>query len=397
MTSKTFNFEKFYSKNSKEQEISSTVHAEYDFAVAYPAPETIPSKGLLQGLERGLEREGKDLAYYPDPFGSKELRNLVKEKLKQDRGIDTTIEEILITHGSGEANNLVIQNLTDPGDTVITEEFVYLGTLSQLNKAEADIVGAKMDDEGIIPEELDNLNKDLLSQGKKIKYLYTIPEFQNPTGSTMPLSRREKVLEITNKYGLPVLEDDCYVDLRFEGETQPSYKSLDSSGSVIHVASFSKLIAPGLRMGYVNAPIDVMKRLNYLKTSGPSQFVSLAIENFLNKEMDSHKQTASTLLREKRDAMISSLGENFGGLDIKWTIPEGGCYLWITFPENVDMDSLQQHCFDNGVGYLSGIKFSPKGDSGHNSARLCFAYESPEKNRAGINKFAEILRQKKVI
>ena len=94
MTSKTFNFEKFYSKNSKEQEISSTVHAEYDFAVAYPAPETIPSKGLLQGLERGLEREGKDLAYYPDPFGSKELRNLVKEKLKQDRGIDTTIEEI---------------------------------------------------------------------------------------------------------------------------------------------------------------------------------------------------------------------------------------------------------------------------------------------------------------
>ena len=146
--------EKFYSKNSKEQEISSTVHAEYDFAVAYPAPETIPSKGLLQGLERGLEREGKDLAYYPDPFGSKELRNLVKEKLKQDRGIDTTIEEILITHGSGEANNLVIQNLTDPGDTVITEEFVYLGTLSQLNKAQADVVGAKMDDEGIIPEEL---------------------------------------------------------------------------------------------------------------------------------------------------------------------------------------------------------------------------------------------------
>ena len=95
--------------------------------------------------------------------------------------------------------------------------------------------------------------------------------------------------------------------------------------------------------------------------------------------------------------MMKSLGENFGGLDIKWTIPEGGCYLWITFPENVDMDSLQQHCFDNGVGYLSGIKFSPKGDSGHNSARLCFAYESPEKNREGINKFAEILRQKKVI
>ena len=397
MSTVNFKFDKFFSKGSKEQEISSPVHAKYDFAVAYPAPETIPSEGLLNGLAKGLEREGQDLAYYPDPFGSLELRELVKNKLKKDRSIDTSIEEILITHGSGEANNLVIQNLTDPGDTVITEEYVYLGTLSQLEKAEANIVGAKMDDDGIIPQELDKLINNLINEGKKIKYLYTIPEFQNPTGSTMPLQRRKEVLEVLKKYNLPLLEDDCYVDLRFEGETQPSYKSLDKEGSVIYVASFSKLIAPGLRMGYVNAPIEVMKRLNYLKTSGPSQFVSLAIENFLKKEMDSHIQKITSLLREKRNAMISSLGENFGGLNIKWTVPEGGCYLWITFPENVDMDSLQQYCFDEGVGYLSGIKFSPKGDSGHNSARLCFAYETPEKNREGINKFAEILRQKKVI
>ena len=136
--------------------------------LAYPAPETIPSEGLLEGLAKGLEREGQDLAYYPDPFGSLELRELVKNKLKKDRKIDTSIEEILITHGSGEANNLVIQNLTDPGDTVITEEYVYLGTLSQLNKAEANIVGAKMDDEGIIPQELDKLIKELINEGKKL-------------------------------------------------------------------------------------------------------------------------------------------------------------------------------------------------------------------------------------
>ena len=136
--------------------------------LAYPAPETIPSEGLLEGLAKGLEREGQDLAYYPDPFGSLELRELVKNKLKKDRKIDTSIEEILITHGSGEANNLIIQNLTDPGDTVITEEYVYLGTLSQLNKAEANIVGAKMDDEGIIPQELDKLIKELINEGKKL-------------------------------------------------------------------------------------------------------------------------------------------------------------------------------------------------------------------------------------
>ena len=209
--------------------------------------------------------------------------------------------------------------------------------------------------------------------------------------------RRKEVLGILSKHGLPLLEDDCYVDLRFEGESQDSYKSLDKTGSVIHVASFSKLIAPGLRMGYVNAPIDVMKRLNYLKTSGPSQFVSLAIENFLKNEMDSHKEKITSLLREKRDAMVSSLGENFGGTGVTWTIPEGGCYLWITFPEDVDLVALQQECFDEGGGYLSGDRFSPSGKSGINSARLCFAYETPEMNREGIEKFAEFMRQKKVI
>ena len=140
-----------------------------------------------------------------------------------------------------------------------------------------------------------------------------------------------------------------------------------------------------------------MKRLNYLKTSGPSQFVSLAIENFLKNEMESHKEKITALLREKRDAMVSSLGENFGGTGVSWTIPEGGCYLWITFPDDVNMADLQQECFDEGVGYLAGDRFSPSGKSGVNSARLCFAYETPEMNREGIEKFAEFMRQKKVI
>ena len=396
MTAK-FSFNKIFSNNSEEQEVSYPVHAEYDFAVAYPAPETIPIDGLLEGLRKGLEREGADLAYYPDPFGSHELRNFIKNKLKTDRGIDTTIEEILVTHGSGEANNLVIQNLTDPGDTVITEQFVYVGTLNQLTKVKANIVGTKVDENGIIPDELDALIVDLKKKGERIKYLYSIPEFQNPTGSTLPKERRKRILSILEKHALPLLEDDCYVDLRFEGEPQPSYKSLDKNGSVIHVASFSKLIAPGLRMGYVNAPLEVMTRLNFLKTSGPSQFVSLAIENFLINEMESHKIKIQNLLREKRDAMISSLGENFGGLDVKWSIPEGGCYLWITFPETVDMAELQQTCFNEGVGYISGNNFSPKGDTGKNSARLCFAYESPEKNREGITRLAEILRKHNLI
>ncbi len=393
---KKFDYESLFSKSSLEIEISKVSHAKYDFAVAYPPPETIPLNGLLEGLSEGLSKEGKDLAYYPDVMGALSLREFVSQKLQEDRGFFSDPDEIMITQGSAEANNLVIQALTDPGDTVITEEFVYLGTLRQLRRAKANVFGSKLDENGLIPEELENLIKKLIKKGKKIKYIYTIPEFQNPTGSTLPLERRVQILKIAEKYLIPLIEDDCYVDLRFEGKTQPSFKSLDSSGLVIHVASFSKLLAPGLRMGYVIADISVLKRMMSFKSSQSSQFVSLAIEGFLTKNMDNHKNKIREILKEKCNAMTTALGENFGGINAKWSNPGGGCYVWLTMPERINLTKLQDVCFDKGVGFIPGSSFSPEG-LGDNCARLCFAYESPEKNRDGINLFGEILHQLNLI
>lgn len=393
---KKFNFESYFSKSSIEAEIPKTLHAKYDFAVAYPPPETIPLDGLLDGLKEGLLREGKDLAYYPDPLGALSIRELVTEKLKQDRDIDSTPDEIMITQGSSEAINLVIQSLTDPGDTVITEEFVYVGTLRQLRRAKADVVGSKLDENGLIPEELEILVKKLIKEGKRIKYIYTIPEFQNPTGSTLLLERRIKILKIAEKYNIPLLEDDCYVDLRFEGDTQPSFKSLDTIGLVTHVASFSKLLAPGLRMGYVLADNSLLKRMISFKASQSSHFVSLAIEGFLIKNMDQHKSNVSEILRKKCNAMIGALGENLGGIGAKWSQPGGGCYVWLTMPEEINLMKLQDVFFEKGVGFIPGPSFSPEG-LGHNCARLCFAYESPENNREGINLFGEILHELNLI
>jgi len=389
----TFSYEGLFSAGSSDEAIGGSSHAKYDFAVAYPAPETLPLDGLVEGLRRGLEREGRDLAYYPVPLGSPELRELVAEKLFNDRGFRVSPDQILLTHGSGEANVLVIQALTNPGDTVITEEYVYTGTLRQLRMHGADVVGTPIDDLGIIPEALDELIVRLSREGRRPKYLYTIPEFQNPTGSTLPVERRREILEIASRHGMAIIEDDCYVDLRIEGETQPSFRSLDDSGRVIHVASFSKLLAPGLRMGYVTAPDEVLRRAHGFKTGGRSnQFTALAIEGYLKEHLEEHKNNVRPLLREKRDAMVTALGEMFGGTGAKWSRPEGGCYVWLTMPEHVNVMELQPVALEAGVGFVGGGAFAPNNNGDH-CARLCFAYESPGKNREGIELLARVFEE----
>ena len=259
-----FNYDELFSDVSADVPLRVVSHAEYDFAVAYPAPETLPIDGLTTSLQVMLDARAdemaRELAYYPHSQGSPELREFTSQKLMQDRGIAVSPDDIVITSGSSEANGMIIQALTDPGDTVLTERYVYTGTLGQLERFGADVVGVPIDDDGIIPEALDELIADLTAEGRRPKYLYTIPEHQNPTGSTLPESRRREILEIAHRRGMPILEDDCYVDLRFEGETQPAFRTMDDSGIVIHVASYSKLVAPGLRLGYFTAQGDVMRR-----------------------------------------------------------------------------------------------------------------------------------------
>ena len=254
-------------------------------------------------------------------------------------------------------------------------------------------MGTPIDELGIIPEEFEDLVVRLTREGRRPKYLYTIPEFQNPTGSTLPLERRLQVLDIARRHGMPIMEDDCYVDLRVEGETQPSFAGLDESGMVIHVASFSKLLAPGLRMGYVAAPEEIIRRALALKTGGRSnQFTALAIEGYLREHLEEHKENVRPLLREKRDAMVTALGEMFGGTGATWSRPEGGCYVWLTMPEHVSVKDLQPIALEAGVGFVAGDRFAPN-DNGDHCARLCYAYESPRKNREGIELLAKVFEQ----
>ena len=391
-----FSFEKLFAKNAPVGAKTSFRRPKYDFAVAYPDPDTLPLEGLANAMRTALERDGKELSYYPDYVGLLSLRELIADKLVRDRNMKITAEDVVITSGSGEAISMIIQSLTDPGDVVITEEFLYLGTLRQMRRYSADVVGVKCDDDGMIPEELEATLNRLKGEGKRVKYLYTIPTFQNPLGWTMTLKRRKSMLEIAGSHGIPIFEDDCYVDLRFGGEDVTSIHSLDDSGQVIYVGSFSKIIAPGARMGYMVAPEELtLRAMSFKSGGGTNQLAAMAIEEYLKHEMYQHIDEQNRSLIVKRDAMLASLGENFGDT-AKWAIPQGGLCVWLEFPEGTDLAAVQEQSFAEGVGYYNGTQFSPEG-RGANFARLCYGHPSPEMVYEGVSELARVLERHGVI
>ena len=391
-TSSPFSYDGLYSQQSVPVVRGESRHAKYDFAVAYPDPDTLPLEGLADSLRVALEREGRDLAIYPVPAGLPSLREWVVEKLARDRNMEVTVDDVVLTSGSGEAISMLIAALTDPGDVLLTEEYVYLGTLRTMRRFGADVRSVKCDDEGFIPEELESILASVAAEGKKVKFLYTIPSFQNPLGWSMSLDRRVKTLEITQKYGVPVLEDDCYVDLRFEGEDVTSMHSLDDSGRVLYVGSFSKIVAPGVRLGYMVAPQEVIQRaMSFKGGGGVNQFAALAVQEYARGNMDAHIDDQNQSLRVKRDAMLASLGENFGDA-AQWSKPEGGLYVWLEMPEDVDLAGMQETSFNEGVGYYNGTMFSPEG-RGANCARLCFGHPTAETVAEGVAELAHIFER----
>ena len=391
-----FSFENLFAKNAPVGAKTSFRRPKYDFAVAYPDPDTLPLEGLANAMRTALKREGKELSYYPDYVGLLSLRELIADKLVRDRNMKVTAEDVVITSGSGEAIAMIIQSLTDPGDVVLTEEFLYLGTLRQMRRYSADVVGVKCDDDGMIPEELEATLNWLKGEGKRVKYLYTIPTFQNPLGWTMTLERRKSMLEIAGRYGIPIFEDDCYVDLRFEGEDVTSIHSLDDTGQVIYVGSFSKIIAPGARMGYMVGPEELtLRAMSFKGGGGTNQLAAMAIEEYLKHEMYQHIDEQNRSLIVKRDAMLASLGENFGDT-AKWATPEGGLCVWLEFPEGTDLAAVQEQSFAEGVGYYNGTQFSPEG-RGANFVRLCYGHPPPEMVYEGVAELSRVLERHGVI
>ena len=355
----------------------------YDFGTGYPDPDSFPMDGLQEALAVAMSEQGRDLVLYPHPQGLPELREFVAAKLGRERGMTVNPDQVLLTGGSGQAIGLFTQLFTNPGDTLLTEDFTYQGTLTIIRNLSANIVGVATDAEGLLPAALDETIQDLKRNGKSPKLIYTIPTFQNPLGTDMSAQRRKDILAVAQKHGIPIYEDDAYEDLRFEGERAPAIHSYDDSGMVMYSGTFSKIIAPGMRIGFLVAPQELMPRINAINWGRPtSQFAALATFYYLRDHMDDHVNELCNIFQSRRDTMLGAIGE-FMGSAVTSSQPKGGLYLWVKLPEGADATRVAPIARERGSAYLTGSAFSPSGD-GKNYLRLCFGYENNENIRDGI-------------
>ncbi|MCH8108884.1 MAG: PLP-dependent aminotransferase family protein [Chloroflexi bacterium] len=390
-----FSFEDVFAKSAPPPRSRiAPPRGKYDFAIAYADPPSVPLDDLLESLKGAFDDEGQDLAVYPHAQGYPPLREFIASKLTRDRGLRVTADDIFIGNGSGQPLGLLTEALVDPGDVVLTEEWSYSGTLSILRRFRADIRGVPCDDEGFLPDALEHALQKAIAEGRRPKFIYTIPTFQNPMGWVMTLERRQALVRLSQQYGVPILEDDCYADLRFEGEPVPSLHSLDDTGRVMYVASFSKIIAPGVRTGYMTAPPEVLDRVQVIKQGGgANQLASLAVHRYATTKLDEHIEDLKNILRTKRDAMLAALGENFGSA-ATWSHPTGAMYIWGHMPEGTDLSSVQEKALaDADVGFHTGVPYAPDGVSGKNHFRLCFGYNSPEEIQEGIGRLAGVFEK----
>jgi 2-aminoadipate transaminase len=254
------------------------------------------------------------------------------------------------------------------------------------------------DSDGLLPDALETVIQEAQREGKAPKLLYLIPTFQNPQGWTMPLERRQAVVALAQKHGVPILEDDCYADLRYDGRNVPSLHELDGSGLVMYVGSFSKTIAPGMRCGFMTAAPQLLSRAQAAKSGGPVPlFVTLAIHRYATEELSSHIETINDIQRQRRDAMLAGLTEHFSDGAV-WSRPQGGLSIWVRFPDDKDVAAIRDKIFDaTDVGYVAGPGFAPDRVSGRNYMRLSFGYNTPAEIGEGIALLADAFRGEGVL
>lgn len=392
INSRPFDYDTLFAANAPDPAPMRVVtRAKYEFAIAYPDPWTVPTDALAECLKSAVDDEGQELAVYPHEQGYPPLREYVARKIARDRGIHADPDDIFLADGSSQPNHILIEALIEPGDVVFTESFVYSGTLRTLHRFRADVRGIPCDDDGMLPNALDDAILAAKKEGARPKLIYTIPAFQNPMGWTMTLERRRAVLDAARSHGIAIIEDDCYVDLRYDGENVQSIASLDTDGIVNYVGSFSKITGPGMRIGYLSASEQMMGRLRTIKSGGGvNQFAAWAIHRYAERFLDDHVREINDVQRVKRDAMLAALGENFGSA-AAWSRPDGGLYIWLELPEPADLVGAQDAALDAGVSYQAGPIFSPDGVSGKNYARLCYGYNTPDEIREGVARLAETL------
>jgi len=367
------------------------------FAGGLPAPETFPVERFTHAVQAVMASHGARALQYGTTEGYTPLREMIARHSTR-YGINVEPENVLLTSGSQQALDLIGKVFINAGDHVLVERPTYLGALQAWNAYQAEYIAADIDSDGYVTAALEAK----IRSGPK--FIYALPNFQNPSGITMSLERRTGLIALADHYGVPILEDDPYGQLRYEGEHVPPIVHLDSefratdgvrySGNVIYLSTFSKILAPGIRLGWIIAPAEVIQKLVQAKqgtdlhTSTLSQMTAYQVASggFLNE----HVKVIRAIYRERRDTMLAALERDFPA-GITWTRPQGGLFLWLTFPEWMDAAGVLTAAVEKRVAFVPGESFFTDG-TGRNTARLNFSNATPERIREGVGRLAECLR-----
>ena len=368
------------------------------FGGGFPAADVFPVEEFKRACNYVLEHKGAEALQYGGTDGYVPLREMIARHTSAI-GINVDIDNILITSGSQQALDLLGKIFINRGDRILVESPTYLGALQAWNAYGAEYI--------TVPADEDGMRTDLLEEALRIgpKFIYVLPNFQNPTGTTLPLDRRQKVVELADRYGVPIVEDDPYGQLRYEGVDLPAVELLDSqmrmtpgnyTGNVIYLSTFSKILAPGLRLAWVIAPKEVIRKLSLAKqgtdlhTSTFNQIVAHEVGQ--HGFIDRHVKVIQDTYRVRRDAMLDALDEHMPE-GVSWTKPQGGLFLWVTLPQQFNATEMLQEAIAEKVAYVPGEFFHPDG-SGKNTMRLNFSFCNPELINEGISRLGKAFKKK---
>ncbi|MGH6664979.1 MAG: PLP-dependent aminotransferase family protein [Pseudolabrys sp.] len=373
-----------------------TPPGKYNFTFGNNDPDGLAVEDLKQAVDAALSREGRRLSDYrlhTGPQGYKPLREFLVRKLKRDAAIDCTADDILLLSGSLQGLDLVSSALLERGDTVICERDCYEGTINRFTRRGINIVGLPVDKDGIKMDALERTLAGLKAEGVRPKFIYTIATVQNPTATILSLGRRKTLLALAGQYGVPIFEDDCYADLTWDGKRPPSIYSMSTVGNVIHLGSFSKTIAPALRVGFIVAPWSLMSRLLPLKTdAGSGGLEQMMLAEYCEAHFTDHVPQLRRRFRAKLDTLVAALNEQFGTA-AEFDYPPGGIFLWVKLPDNVDALKLREAALKAGVVINPGPEWSIDKAYSRSRIRLCFASPTHEEIREGIAVLAEVCRK----
>jgi DNA-binding transcriptional MocR family regulator len=350
----------------------------------------LPLEEIGEMMRRLIVERGETALQYGSGQGHEELREQIVEVMALE-GISAHPDDVVVTTGSQQALDLVTNIFINPGDVVVAEAPSYVGALGVFRAHEADVVHTPMDADGLIPDKLEETLARLQAEGRRVKFLYTVPNYHNPGGVTLSLERRPQVLEICAGYGVLVLEDNPYGLLGFDREPLPAMHSMSEDG-VIYLGSFSKTFAPGFRVGWAVAPHAVREKLVLAAEAAilcPSNASQLAISTYLaHSDWKGQIKKFREQYRERRDAMIRALEEYMPYAS--WNVPDGGFYVWVKLPDGLDAKSMLPRAVTGRVAYVPGTAFFYDGQ-GSNFMRLSYCYPTPEKIREGVRRLAGVI------